>query len=1177
MSTSSGDLETRIARRIDELYDTDREFAAAKPDQSTSEAICQPGLRLAELMQIVVDRYSDRPALRQRAVEFVVDPAKGRTVATLQARYDTLTYRQLWQRVTATTAALSADRDGPVAPSDRVCLLGFSSVDYTTIDMALVLLGAVSVPLQTSAPASLLGPIVAETEPVVIASDVDSLAVATEIISGHRPARLVVFDYHDQVDAHRAAVDAARATLVESGAGTTVEVLPALIARGEQLPATPAHVSADTDPLALIIYTSGSTGTPKGAMYPERLVANSWRSTASATWTQTIPLPSITLNFLPMSHGMGRGILYGTLGVGGTAYFASRSDLSTVLDDMALVAPTALMCVPRVWDMLYHELGVDAEQNVPQRADDPKEVAEIAVGPARRMLGRCVSASTGSAPLSPEIRQWVENLLDVTMGDGYGTTESGGILVNGHICRPAVTEYKLIDVPDLGYYHTDQPYPRGELIVKSADMFAGYFNRPELNDEMFDEDGFYHTGDIMAQVGPDQLQYLDRRNNVLKLAQGEFVTVSALEVVFGESPVVQQIYVYGNSARPYLLSVVVPTEDALADAGDDLEGLKARIGESLQRAARDARLQPYEIPRDFIVEPEPFTLENGLLTGVRKLAWPKLKAKYGERLEELYAELAAGQTNELQELREHGADQPTLETVCRAAGALLGASASELTPTAHFVDLGGDSLSALTFGNLLTDIYEVDVPVSIVTSPASDLAAIAGYIDAERAGGDRRPTFASVHGRGATEVRADDIKLDKFIDGATLTGAATLPGPEPDVRTVLLTGATGFLGRYLALEWLERMSLIDGKVICVVRAKDNAAAQTRLDRFSEIGDPELLRHYQRLGERHLEVLAGDKGEVNLGLDAATWRRLAETVDVIVDPAALVNHVLPYSQLFGPNVAGTAELIKMAITSKLKPIIHVSTIGVGDQISPEQFVEDADIRDVSPVRKVDDSNANGYANSKWGGEVLLREAHDLCGLPVAVFRCDMILAEPRWAGQLNLPDVFTRLMFSLVATGIAPPSFCELSPDGSTQPSHYDGLPVDFVAEAVSTLGERIGDRYQTYHALNPHDDGIGMDTFVDWLVESGRPIRRLNDYSEWLRRFETAMRGLPEDRRQQSVLPLLRNFGRPGKPEHGPMAPVEVFRHEVQDAKLGADADIPHVTRPVIIKYADDLELLGLL
>ena len=76
---------------------------------------------------------------------------------------------------------------------------------------------------------------------------------------------------------------------------------------------------------------------------------------------------------------------------------------------------------------------------------------------------------------------------------------------------------------------------------------------------------------------------------------------------------------------------------------------------------------------------------------------------------------------------------------------------------------------------------------------------------------------------------------------------------------------------------------------------------------------------------------------------ATWQRLADTVDLIVDPAALVNHVLPYDQLFGPNVVGTAELIRIALTTKIKPFVYVSTVGVGDQIEPSKFTEDADIR------------------------------------------------------------------------------------------------------------------------------------------------------------------------------------------------------------------------------------------
>jgi fatty acid CoA ligase FadD9 len=668
---------------------------------------------------------------------------------------------------------------------------------------------------------------------------------------------------------------------------------------------------------------------------------------------------------------------------------------------------------------------------------------------------------------------------------------------------------------------------------------------------------------------------VDRRNNVLKLSQGEFVAVSKLEATFGDSPLVRQIYVYGNSARPYLLAVVVPAEDALSRYSAD--ELKSAISSSLKEQARVAGLQSYELPRDFIVETTPFTMENGLLTGIRKLAWPRLKERYGPELEQLYADLADGQAGELRALRQSGADRPVLETVSRAASALLGAAASDVAADAQFTDLGGDSLSALTFANLLHDIFDVDVPVGVIVSPASDLAAIAAYVEAERAGGSKRPTFAAVHGRDATEVHASDLTLDKFIDANTLAAATSLPGPASEVRTVLLTGATGFLGRYLALDWLERMDMVDGKVICLVRAKDDAAARERLDKTFDSGDPKLLAHYRELAAEHLEVFAGDKGEANLGLTDATWQRLADTVDLIVDPAALVNHVLPYRELFGPNALGTAELIRIALTTKVKPFVYVSTIGVGAGIEPGKFTEDGDVRLISATRQVDDTYANGYGNSKWAGEVLLREAHDLCGLPVSVFRCDMILADTTYAGQLNLPDMFTRMMLSLVATGVAPKSFYELDAKGNRQRAHYDGLPVEFIADAISTLGERVASGFETYHVMNPHDDGIGMDQFIDWLVDAGYPIRRIDSYADWLQRFETTLRALPERQRQASLLPLLHNYQRPGHPINGAMAPTARFRAAVQDAKIGPDKDIPHVSAPVIVKYATDLELLGLL
>ncbi|WP_415624489.1 carboxylic acid reductase [Mycobacterium xenopi] len=1155
--------EDQLERRIAALTADDPQFAAARPDEAVATAVQRPGLRLPEVIETVLQGYADRPALGQRAVEFVKDPNTGRTSAHLLPRFDTITYRELADRVGALASAWAREA---VSPGDRVAILGFTSVDYTTIDVTLARIGAVSVPLQTSAALAQLRPIVVETEPTVIAASVDYLSDAVELIrTGHAPARLVVFDHHPEVDDHREALDAARGRL--AGHAVIVETLAEVLERGTSLPAP--TVAAEDNDLALLIYTSGSTGAPKGAMYPQRNVAKMWQR-SSRNWFGP-SAASITLNFMPMSHVMGRGILYGTLGNGGTAYFGATSDLSTLLEDLALVRPTELNFVPRVWDTLHAEFLTRVDRLTAEGADRASAEA-LVMGDLRDNLlgGRAIFAMTGSAPISSQLKTWVESLLGIHLLDGYGSTEAGMVLYDGVVQRPPVIDYKLADVPDLGYFSTDRPFPRGELLLKTENMFPGYYKRPEITAGVFDDDGYYRTGDVVAEVGPDRLVYVDRRNNVLKLAQGEFVTVAKLEAVFNNSPLVRQIYIYGNSAHPYLLAVVVPT---------DVNASKSAIAESLQRVAKDAGLQSYEVPRDFLIEPEPFTLENGLLTGIRKLAWPKLKERYGERLEQLYAELDRSQADELSELRRSGAQRPVLETVTRAAGALLGAAASELQPDAHFTDLGGDSLSALTFGNLLREIFDVDVPVGVIVSPASDLQAIAGYIEAERQG-SKRPTFASVHGRAeegeAVEVRARDLRLDKFLDARTLEDAPALPGPSTEVRTVLLTGATGFLGRYLALEWLERMDAVDGTVIALVRAKDDAAARERLDRTFD-SDPKLRAHYRALAADHLEVVAGDKGEANLGLSQQVWQRLADTVDVIVGPAALVNHVLPYSELFGPNVLGTAELIRLALTTKIKPYTYVSTIGVGDQIEPGKFTEDADIRVISPTRRISDSYANGYGNSKWAGEVLLREAHDRCGLPVAVFRCDMILADTTYAGQLNLPDMFTRLMLSLAATGIAPRSFYELDAEGNRQRAHYDGLPVEFIAEAVSTLGAQTVEGYQTYHVMNPHDDGIGLDEYVDWLIEAGYPIRRVDDYADWLQRFETAMRALPDQQRRYSLLPLLHNYQKPEKPMRGSMAPTDRFRAAVQEAKIGPDKDIPHVTREVIVKYATDLQLLGLL
>ncbi|MEV6102084.1 carboxylic acid reductase [Nocardia sp. NPDC051981] len=1154
-----------IAKRFEELM-ADDQVRALVPLPEVAAAAQQSGQGLAGVAAVLFGGYADRPAIAERATEIVVG-ADGRRTRRLLPRYRTTSYGELWVRSGDIAAAWHADPRHPLRAGDFLCILGFASGDFTAVELAGIRLGLVSVPLQSGSPAAQWHSIINETGARALAVSLELLPPALDCVLGGTPVEsIVVFDFEPGDDHHAETYAAAQRRIAESGAAISLESLAAVADRGRDLPAVPLHVPADEDELALLIYTSGSTGAPKGAIYPQRLATGMWLGPT------VIPAPVINFCYMPSSHVAGRMVLSGTFARGGTAYFAAASDMSTLFEDFGLARPTEAFFVPRVCDMVFQRYQSDVQRRIAAGAV-PDEADEAAKAALRQdfLGGRLLRVMVGSAPISADMKEFMNSVLGQPLVDGYGSTEAGGgLLMDNEIRRPPVIDYKLADVPELGYFSTDKPYPRGEFLVKSTQQIPGYFKRPEVTAEIFDEDGYYRTGDIVAEIRPDHLVYVDRRNNVLKLSQGEFVAVAKLEAVFATSPLIAQIFVHGSSERSHLLAVIVPSAAALALEPAEMT---AAITESMLQIAKDAELESYEIPREFLIETEPFTQDNGLLSGIGKLLRPKLRQRYGDRLEELYRAQARQQEDELLALRREAADRPVLETVCRAARAVLGGG--EPQADAHFTDLGGDSLSALSFSTLLREIFDVEVPVGVIVSPASDLAGLAARIEAERSGAGGRPTVSTVH--GGSEIRAADLTLDKFVDAATLAAAPGLPlAPQPP-RTVLLTGANGYLGRFLCLEWLQRLDDTDGTLVCIIRGRDAESARRRLDEVFDSGDPELLRLYRELAGRRLRVLAGDIGAPNLGLDQAVWQELAETVDFIVHPAALVNHVLPYDQLFGPNVVGTAEVIRLALTATRKPVTYLSTVGVADQIDPAVFTEDGDIREISAVRTVGDGYANGYGNSKWAGEVLLREAHDLCGLPVAVFRSDMILAHSVYAGQFNLPDMFTRLLLSVLATGLAPKSFYALDSGGGRRRAHYDGLPADFTAAAITALGARVTAGFETYDVLNPHDDGISLDEFVDWLIESGHPIDRIDSYPDWVGRFETALRALPEQQRTHSVLPLLHAYRRPGLPIAGAALPAKRFQTAVQQAKLGPNGDIPHLTRELIDKYVTDLRLRGLL
>jgi amino acid adenylation domain-containing protein/thioester reductase-like protein/non-ribosomal peptide synthase protein (TIGR01720 family) len=894
---------------------------------------------------------------------------------------------------------------------------------------------------------------------------------------------------------------------------------PGVDAQPNTAPPAPAP-----DDIAYLIYTSGTTGTPKGVAVAHHNVTHLLTSVDVG-----LPRAGVRSQWHSLAFDVSVWEIFGALLHGGRLVVVPESVAGSPQDLHALLIAenvSVLSQTPSAAGMLPAEnleaaaLVVAGEACPTELVDRwaPKRLMINAYGPTEATVYAAMSAplkaGSGLAPIGSPVPGAALFVLDAWL-------------------RPVAAGVA------------------GELYVAGAGVASGYWRRPGLTASRFVAcslgaagQRMYRTGDLVSWGADGQLRYLGRSDAQVKI-RGYRIELGDVQAALSGVAGVAQAVAIAREDRPgdkRLVGYVTGTTGTL-----DPAEIRAAVAE---------RLPAYMVPAAVVVlETLPLTVNGKLDT--RALPAPEYTAGVYQAPANPVEEIMAGIYAQVL-----GVEPPLI----------VGVDDS-------FFDLGGDSLSATRVIAEINAALNMHLPVSAIFH-APSVRSLSQQVGTSASWN----AFASVHvaanTEGITEVHARDLTLDKFIDARTLTAAPTLPRSSALVRTVLLTGATGFLGRYQTLEWLKRMKLVGGTLICLVRAKSDEEARRRLDKTFDSGDQRLLRHFQELAADHLEVIAGDKGEADLGLDEQTWQRLADTVDLIVDCAAVVDGAMPYSELFGPNVVGTAEMIRVALTTKLKHYAYVSTADVGNQIEPSAFSEDADVRLICPTRKID--RGDGYGTSKWAGEVLLREANDLCGLPVSVFRCTMILADTTYAGQLNLSDMVTRGLLSLVATGVAPASFFQLDADGNRQPVHYDALPVEFVAEAIVTLGAQVVDGFETYHVMNSHDDGIGIDQYIDWLIEAGYPIERIDDFGEWLHRFEAALRALPDQQREGSVLHMLfsptsSRLTQAPEPVQLFRGPTDRFRAAVQEAGIGRDNDIPHVSAPIILKYITDMQLLGLL
>ena len=233
-TTQLGDArEARRARRIADLYANDPEFQKARPIPEVIEAVGKPGLRLTEILETLVEGYADRPALAQRARELVTDTTTGRTSAHLLPSFETISYREVWDRVSAIATALRNDSIAPVNPGDFVATIGFSSPDYLTVDLA-VRLPRPGVGAAATQCAGL--PVEADhrrdrTQVLAVGAAYLDLAVESALDSTSL-RRLLVFDYRPAVDDQRESLERAQTRLSDAGMPVTIDTLADVIDAG---------------------------------------------------------------------------------------------------------------------------------------------------------------------------------------------------------------------------------------------------------------------------------------------------------------------------------------------------------------------------------------------------------------------------------------------------------------------------------------------------------------------------------------------------------------------------------------------------------------------------------------------------------------------------------------------------------------------------------------------------------------------------------------------------------------------------------------------------------------------------------------------------------------------------------------------------------------------------------
>ena len=421
----------------------------------------------------------------------------------------------------------------------------------------------------------------------------------------------------------------------------------------------------EPDDTAMIIYTSGTTGPPKGAMLSHRSIL--WLTDAFGGVNPTREDDEV-VSYLPLAHVYENLIsVFQAIRVGYVVNFIESLD--TLFQNLREISPTYFASVPRIWEKLastvelrmadstwvkrsVYRLAVAIGRRYARRSHAGKPVGislRLLYGlaywtvlyPLKRRLGfeRTRIAICGAAPASPELFEYY-HALDVPLIEGYGQTESTGVISVNRLERPRMGTVGE-PIPGIEVALADD----GEILSRGPHVFKGYFKDPELTAQTIDKDGWLHTGDVGAWED-GYLKILDRKKDIIITAGGKNITPAFIENKLKFSSYIQDAVVIGDRQK-YLVALILIDEDNVIKFAQDNRIPFATFADLTQNPEVRRLIQgevdrvnktvsQVESIKKFALFPRRFYEEEGDVTPTKKVKRRHIEQRYADLIASLY-------------------------------------------------------------------------------------------------------------------------------------------------------------------------------------------------------------------------------------------------------------------------------------------------------------------------------------------------------------------------------------------------------------------------------------------------------------------------------------------------------------------------------------------------------------